>query len=309
MAGKSRSNKIVAKHIETETIRVDGNSVAGGLLLGSTEVIDLNGEADSLVLDADGDTSLSAPTDDQIDVEVGGSDVLTIVAAAVTLAIILDMNGNKIDLDADADTSIHADTDDQIDIEIAGADDFRFVANIFRALPGSSIETDTLNETTSAAGVTIDGVLLKDGGIVCADAATLEVDTVNEATAAAGVTADGVLLKDGASTHLTPVVAVTGDGAISIPAGNTTYFITENIDGAAMTLVDPTATTHDGLTLTFIATTAQAHALDNSAGSGFNGVGAGADVGTFGGAVGDMIQLMAYQGVWYVTINTNVTLG
>jgi len=77
--------------------------------------------------------------------------------------VTLDVNGNKIDLDADADTSITADTDDQIDIEISGADDFQFTANIFSALSGSQIKTDTINETTGAAGVTIDSVLLKDG--------------------------------------------------------------------------------------------------------------------------------------------------
>ena len=38
------------------------------------QLIDLNGAADALVLDADGDTSISAPTDDQIDIEIGGTD-------------------------------------------------------------------------------------------------------------------------------------------------------------------------------------------------------------------------------------------
>ena len=75
----------------------------------------------------------------------------------------LDLNGSELILDADADTSITADTDDQIDIKISGADDFRFVANIFRALSGSVIETNTINETTAASGVTIDGLLIKDG--------------------------------------------------------------------------------------------------------------------------------------------------
>lgn len=74
-----------------------------------------------------------------------------------------DLNGAKLILDADADTSITADTDDQIDVEISGADDFRFTANTFTALAGSTVATDTISETTSAAGVTIDGVLLKDG--------------------------------------------------------------------------------------------------------------------------------------------------
>ena len=37
-------------------------------------VVDLNGLADALILDADQDTTISAPTDDQIDFEAGGTD-------------------------------------------------------------------------------------------------------------------------------------------------------------------------------------------------------------------------------------------
>ena len=50
-----------------------------------------------------------------------------------------DLNGNELLLDADGDTSFTADTDDQIDIKINGADDFRFTANTFTVLSGSSI--------------------------------------------------------------------------------------------------------------------------------------------------------------------------
>ena len=74
-------------------------------------------------------------------------------------------NGKEMTLDADADTSITADTDDQIDIKIGGADDFQFTANTFTAQSGSTIATNTISETTSGSGVTIDSVLLKDGGI------------------------------------------------------------------------------------------------------------------------------------------------
>ena len=48
--------------------------------------------------------------------------------------------------------------------------------------------TDTIDEATSGTGVTIDGVLIKDG-IVAAD-------TINEFTAATGVTVEGILIKD-----------------------------------------------------------------------------------------------------------------
>ncbi|KKN05988.1 hypothetical protein LCGC14_1081870 [marine sediment metagenome] len=41
----------------------------------------------------------------------------------------------------------------------------RRTANVFEILAGDSLEVDVLNETTTGAGVTIDGVLLKDSGI------------------------------------------------------------------------------------------------------------------------------------------------
>jgi len=49
-------------------------------------------------------------------------------------------------------------------VSIAGADDFKIRANTFTALAGSKIVTDTIEETTGGSGVTIDSVLLKDGG-------------------------------------------------------------------------------------------------------------------------------------------------
>jgi len=52
------------------------------ILLSGSAVVDLNGIADSLVLDEDADTTISAPTDDQIDIEVGGSDLYKFTATA-----------------------------------------------------------------------------------------------------------------------------------------------------------------------------------------------------------------------------------
>ena len=77
---------------------------------------DVNGA--EFVLDLDGDTSLTADTDDQIDIRIGGSDIYTLTATT------FDFNGQELILDADADTSIHASTDDQVDIKIGGTDRF-----------------------------------------------------------------------------------------------------------------------------------------------------------------------------------------
>jgi hypothetical protein len=126
---------------------------------------DLNGE--QLILDADADTTITADTDDQIDIRIAGADDFqftantftaqsgsTIAAQALTATTVtatgivtagakVDLNGTELILDADADTSITADTDDQIDFKIAGADDFRFTANSFNILSGSTLTVDS----------------------------------------------------------------------------------------------------------------------------------------------------------------------
>lgn len=114
-------------------------------------------------------------------------------------------------------------------------------------------------------------------------------------------------LVDASVSTVNAVQAVTADGAITIPSSNTTFYCTK-AGVAAMTIANPTATTHDGLRLTFIATTANANTLSNAAGAGFNDGGAASDVGTFGGAKGDNIVIEAYQGKWYVVSKVNVTL-
>jgi hypothetical protein len=75
---------------------------------------------------------------------------------------------------------------------------------------------------------------------------------------------------------------------------------------AALTLAAPT---EDGRVLVFDSTTAQAHTLTITA--GLRGVGAGGDVLTWGGAIGDGITLYSYNGAWYVWPGTalNVTAG
>lgn len=113
-------------------------------------------------------------------------------------------------------------------------------------------------------------------------------------------------LIDAVTATSNAVLAVSANGAISIPSVNTSFYFTK-AGVAAMTIVDPTATTHDGIRLTFIATTANANTLTNT--TGFGAGGGSLDVATFGGAIGDNIEIEAYQGKWYVVSTRNVTLG
>lgn len=172
--------------VTVTTLGINGNTVAGGLLLGTSEVVDLNGEADALILDADQDTTISAPTDDQIDVEING------------------------------------------------ADDFRFTANTFTALSGSSIATNTIAETTAGSGVTIDGALVKDGRT---DAGRV----TQELTASGAITINSGLVM---LNHDTVVIAATLDAPV---AGDELIIVDSSASGtAAHTVTLPAGVTWDG---------------------------------------------------------------
>jgi hypothetical protein len=87
------------------------------------------------------------------------------------------------------------------------------------------------------------------------------------------------------------------NGAIGIKEG--TAFITK-ASAAALTLAAPvsglpSAAGDDGKCLRIIATTAAAHTVTTPA----NKLNGATHVATFGGAIGDCLELFAYGGVWY----------
>ncbi len=107
---------------------------------------------------------------------------------------------------------------------------------------------------------------------------------------------------DADQTDIKPrVVVASADGAITIQ--NSTVIVTKGT-AAALTLAAPTATTHDGVEITVLSVTAAAHTV-TAPSNKINGASA---VGTLGGAKGDGMTLVAYQGVWYTKRVTNVVL-
>ena len=64
------------------TLQVDGAITTGGLLTAGAK-IDLNGT--ELILDADADTSITADTDDQIDIRIAGADDFQFTANTFTI--------------------------------------------------------------------------------------------------------------------------------------------------------------------------------------------------------------------------------
>jgi hypothetical protein len=151
----------------------------------------------------------------------------------------------------------------------------------------NTFSTDLITEKTSAAGVTVDGVLLKDSQIT--------TDQINEKTSAAGVTVDGVLLKDtGVGSAASPVTLnslayptegsvnfrnriINGDmridqrnagASLSIPDDTTTYTVDrfaiyENTSGALSAQQDSSAPTGFNNSLKITVTTADASIAAN----------------------------------------------
>ena len=97
--------------------------------------------------------------------------------------------------------------------------------------------------------------------------------------------------------------AMTVDGAITIKSGLVTL---DKAGVLAASIVDPIATIDDHKELTIVALAAQANTVTSD--TSFGGGGAGKDIATFGGAIGDSLSLYAYQGKWYVKGAYGVTL-
>ena len=87
---------------------------------------DFNGE--EIIIDSDADTSITADTDDQIDIRIGGADEYELTAST------LDAKGNDIyslqgKIGSDAGDYLLYTTDTQLDVYVNGSNEFRFEAD------------------------------------------------------------------------------------------------------------------------------------------------------------------------------------
>ena len=168
-----------------------------------------------------------------------------------------DLEGTEFILDADGDTSLTADTDDQIDIKIAGADDFRFTANTFTALSGSTFVGDlTGNASGTAATVT---TAAQSNITSLGTLTTLTVDdiTINGSTISdsGDFTVDGgadiildadggdIFFKDGGTTFGS---ATNTSGNLIIKSGTTTAL---TFSGANVTVAGDLTVSGDDITM------------------------------------------------------------
>ncbi len=78
--------------------------MGGPLPIGGASELDLNGASDKLILDLDGDTTISADTDDQIDFKLGGTDFMSLTTTGATITT-ADNNAQLTLTSTDADAS------------------------------------------------------------------------------------------------------------------------------------------------------------------------------------------------------------
>jgi len=220
---------------------------------------DLNGE--ELILDADADTTITADTDDQIDIRIAGADDFSFKANTfeVQTGSNIDMNGTELILDANGNTSITADSDDQIDIKIAGADDFQFTANTMSVLSGSTLNIDsgaTIANSGTATGFGLTGVTTGSGNVTITSG-NLIVASGNgidfSATADSGGTMSSELLDDYEEGSWTP--AIVGGTQVISSIGRATYtkigrMVTLHVYVSQSTETDATALTWSGAPFT-----------------------------------------------------------
>lgn len=141
-------------------------------------------------LDADGDTSLCADTDDQVDIELAGVDAIVLKAwptsATVTATVNIEeiqgsspawtantnvLNALAIDIAVgNANTGTHTVRGIMVDAITGDAQVTEIGMEIGSGFD-TSLKTDDIAETTSAAGVTVDGLTVKDGGLINQDQA------------------------------------------------------------------------------------------------------------------------------------------
>ena len=218
-----------------------------------------------LVLDLDGDTSVTSDTDDQIDIRIAGADDFSFKANTfeVQTGSNIDMNGTELILDANGNTSITADTDDQIDFKIAGADDFRITANTVSVLSGTTLNIDSGATIANSGTATGFGGLLFISGATASNSATVAFTGISSTYETYVITFNNVVP---ASDSVSFNMRTSTDGGTSYEsgAGNYRYVAERGSQGGTGVTGSASATE--------ILLVAAGSGVGSATGEGFNGI-------------------------------------
>ena len=175
--------------------------MGGPLPIGGAAELDLNGASDKLILDADGDTTISADTDDEINIKVGGTDAFNILGSKLIIA----------------DTASHTDDFLQIESPASGGghgiqirrNDSNTDQNVGRVQFGNNTDVDLGIVSCKTDGATNTGAIVVS---TASSGTTAERFRVTEAGIHIGGTGDVNALDDyEEGTHTASITDSSGD--------------------------------------------------------------------------------------------------
>jgi len=138
-------------------------------------------------------------------------------------------------------------------------------------------------------------------------AGELKTDLISENTAAAGVTIDGALIKDGTINSKIPLATVLTGATDAIPIATSLVVINRTGAVNATTLAAPT-TAQNGIRLTITNGTTQANTITAASTSISDGTTGGHGTVTFAAFIGASIELVAYNERWHVVSRQEATV-
>lgn len=236
----------IAEHSSGVGVNVDG-------VVFKDATVDVNGTADAIILDADADTTISAPTDDRIDFELNSVDHVVMKAVAgVNSGVVTNIveiaatspvdttgtnthNGLNIDLEignaSGGTNAVNAIAIDNITGDAQVVTTAVLLGTGFDIgldMQGTKLELDADNDTSIIASTDdqidfeVNGALdfrMSANVMHMLSGSSLATDVISEETADAGVSIDGATVKDGRSNLGVTVQALTATGAITIKSG------------------------------------------------------------------------------------------
>lgn len=207
------------------TLVRNGVEIASAILLGTGEVVDLNGESYGLVLDADADTAIGAPVDDVINIKIAGAEDFRIAANLLTA-----LSGSVIATNTIAETTAANGVDiDSVKLK----DGFSTGAREPQALTASGAITAkkhglvTLAHATVVIAATLAAPVAGDDVIIVNTSASGTV--AHTVTLGAGVTFDG--------TNNTATLDAPEEALHIVAVSATRWKIMENIGSVGLSTV------------------------------------------------------------------------
>lgn len=216
----AQQNNLRVGNLKVKRIFIDGVETSPALLLASGQVVDLNGEADALVIDADADTTISSPTDDQIDIEVAGADDFRITANTFTA-----LSGSTIATNTIAETTAASGVTIDGGLIKDARHDMGRVTQELTATGAITINSGLvlLNHATVVIAATLDAPVAGDELFI--------IDSSASGTAAHTVTLPGGVTWDG--TNDVATLNAPGEALHVIALSATRFFVLENIGSVA----------------------------------------------------------------------------